>query len=128
MGPVGWTIIALTAVAAAITGIAIAANKAYNADVNAAKEAAKRAQELAEAHEEVKQKIDAIYGAFDNYDRAVEALNACTKGTEEWRDALDQVNQSALDLLNTYPELLKEANLFERDPNGMLAIVPEVKE
>jgi hypothetical protein len=40
-----------------------------------------------------------LKSAFDSYDTAVEKLNECREGTEEWNEALKEVNNTVLDIL-----------------------------
>ena len=120
------------ALAAAILGIAAAAAlvvvgiKAlinwYNKDAIAAEKAAKAAKEAADEHKRIQEELDKLKSKFSVYDDAVAALEKCTKGTQEWEEALKNVNDSVLDLLNEFPELLKQKDLFTRDDNGMFVI------
>lgn len=123
LGPVGWIILAVTALTAAIVGIGIAASNAYNKDAIEAKKAAEAAEDLAESHEEAKQTLTDLQSAFSQYDEAVAALEACTEGTEEWNTALEKVNETVLNLMNEYPSLLKDADVFTRNEiTGMLEL------
>jgi chromosome segregation ATPase len=63
------------------------------------------AKSLNEALEKTKTEIDEINNLFDNYDNAKKALEECTKGTKAWYEALENVNDSVLSLLEKYPEL-----------------------
>jgi hypothetical protein len=40
--------------------------------------------------------LNNIKSAFEAYDTAVDKLNECVKGTEEWNDALAEVNKTVL--------------------------------
>lgn len=112
-------VIAITAVAGAIAFLVTQQSK----EEKAAKKAIENAEKLAEAHNDAKDALEDLKSSFDAYDTAVEALEACTEGTEEWKNALEDVNETVLDLLNTYPDLLKDAELFDRNvDNGMLEI------
>lgn len=104
-------LIAIAAAAAAIYALV----KAYNADADAAKAAEEAASELADQAEETANKLTEIKNAIDQYDSAIDKLNECTKGTEEWNEALTEVNSQVNSLLSTYPELLKMGDLFNED-------------
>ena len=86
-----------------------------------AKKTAEAAEGLAEAANEAKQALEDIKSAFDGYDTAVTKLNECTKGTQEWRDALQAVNQEVLDIIANNPELASMMKI-SRDANGMMVI------
>ena len=122
-----WPITLIAAgVAAAIALITVAvkaASDAYNADAIEAEKAAKAAKDLAESHEEAKQTLEDLQSAFSQYDEVVAALESCTEGTEEWNTALQKVNETVLNLMNEYPHLLKDADVFTRNEiTGMLEL------
>ena len=122
MGPVGWIILAVVAAVTALTLAFSALSDVYNADAIAAKKAAENAEALASASEEAKRQLEGIKNGFDAYDTAVEKLNSCVKGTEEWNEALNEVNNTVMGLLDAYPELLGQKDLFTRNKDGMLEI------
>ena len=111
-------------IAAAIGGIIFAINaikqRSPEAQLKRTKEEAKK---LAEELDEIKNKTQEIKSVFDQYDDVVNKLDNCVKGTAEWKEALNEVNQVVLDLMTTYPELLSMPDLFTRDSEtGMLTI------
>lgn len=115
-------IIALVVAAIAAIGLVIYDQiSAYNADAIAAEKAAKAAETLGKKSQEAAQRAQSIKQAFDGYDSAVDKLRSCTKGTEEWNDALKAVNDSVLKLMEDYPDLVGEMDV-SRDENGMLTI------
>ena len=114
---IGVIILALGALAAAL----YAGVKAYNADAEAAKKAAEASEGLSEKAEEAAQNLEKISSAFENYDNLVDALNQCTKGTEEWNAALKAVNDEVLSIIKNNPELAKTMKI-ERNADGMLSI------
>jgi uncharacterized phage infection (PIP) family protein YhgE len=65
-----------------------ALTKACNADADAAKKAAETASDLSDAYDDAKSAAESLSSAFDDYTSVVETLNACTKGTQEWKEAL----------------------------------------
>jgi len=56
---------------------------------------------------------------FDTHDELVDELDELTKGTQAWKEKLDEVNQSVSDLIQKYPELAKYITLGD---NGQLLI------
>lgn len=81
-------------------------------------EAAKdRAEELKTALDEATTAANDLKSAFDSYKSVREKLESCTKGTEEWYEALNEVNDQVLDLLAKYPEL---AEYLHTDANGAM--------
>ena len=121
-----WQLTAIMiAIGLVIGGIVIAMKKLEAASPEGKLKAAQEeAKAMSEALDEAKSKADELHSAFDEYESIVDKLNKCTKGTQEWRDALEEANQKTTELLQKYPELLKEENLF--DENGILN--PEVLE
>lgn len=69
------------------------------------KAAKEQAKELNKALEETTNAAIELKNAFDEYDSAQKALEDCTKNTQEWNDALTDVNSQVLSLLQAYPEL-----------------------
>ena len=110
--------IALAAIAAVVAIALILAN-AYNADAKAAERAAKASQEMADSSEEVANRAKEVQEAFDGYKEVRKTLDECVKGTDEWNEALKNVNDNVIDLLKKYPELSQF--LIGRD-NGVLTL------
>ena len=69
------------------------------------KAAKEQAKELNKTLEETTNAAIELKNAFDEYDSAQKALEDCTKNTQEWNDALTDVNSQVLSLLQAYPEL-----------------------
>lgn len=84
--------------------------------------AQKAAEAAREEYNRLKQEVEDTKAAFEDYDSVVKTLSECTYGTEEWRDALEQVNTKVLELLTLYPELSK---YVYRGDNGELLIQQE---
>lgn len=93
----------------------------YNADANAAKEAKEAASQMAEQATTAREEVDKLREAFEKYDTAAEKLKQCKKGTQEWRDALKEVNTVVANLIREFPNL---ASSFEisRDQSGQIVI------
>ena len=123
----GWFTIAVAGIAALITGIIYLATKETEAEKKARK-AAEAAESMKSAAEEAKKVFEDLNNAFNTYDTAVEKLNDCRKGTEEWNQALKEVNNTVLDILKNNPELAKSADLFSRDKYGALIVNEEERD
>ena len=106
---------ALWPIAAVMAAVALAAwglSAAWKAMQDASpegqlKQANKEAQELHTALDDAKNSAKELEEAFNNYDNAVTTLENCTRGTEEWYTALQDVNDEVIKLLSLYPELSK---------------------
>ena len=122
LGPLGWVLLGVTAAVAGLTAAIYLGVKAYNADAEAAKKAAENAKAMAEEAEKAKQEVKDLADAFNRYDSAIDKLNSCTKGTQEWRDAVREVNDEVLSLLDKYPQLLEMQGAVERDTDGVLSL------
>lgn len=113
--------IAIVAVIGALVAISIAAYKAQHAHEEQMKRSAEAAESLKQKSEDAAQKVEDIKSAFDSYDSAVEALQNCTKGTEEWYNALSKVNDEILNILANDVNLASQLNI-SRNNEGMLQI------
>ena len=118
-----WQVTLIVAAIAAVVGIvAILVTQASKAEKEAAR-AAKAAEEMKDSAEEAAHALENIKSGFSAYDEAVDKLESCREGTEEWKEALEGVNDTVLQLLQDIPELAANANLFVRDlETGMLKI------
>ena len=120
--------IAIYAALALVIGAVIAGGKIlydnYNKEAIAAKRLADSYKELNEASQEARAEADKLNSTISGYDDAVEKLEACTRGTEEWRDALKEVNEAAIEVIENLPDALpdnmKLTDLYSRDSNGMI--------
>lgn len=93
----------------------------YNADANAAKEAKEAASQMAEQATAAREEVDKLREAFEKYDTAVEKLKQCKKGTQEWRDALKEVNTIVANLIREFPNLAGSLEI-SRDQSGQIVI------
>lgn len=93
----------------------------YNADANAAKEAKEAASQMAEQATAAREEVDKLREAFEKYDTAVEKLKQCKKGTQEWRDALKEVNTVVANLIREFPNLASSLEI-SRDQSGQIVI------
>ena len=112
---------AMAALALAVVSI-IAVFKAAQAATPEGKLKAlkEEATECSKAFDEAKTAAEELKSAFDNYDSLVEKLNECTQGTQEWKDALIDVNNAVLDLMANYPDLAQYVTRDEK--TGQLKI------
>ena len=78
-------------------------------------EVTQAATDAAEAYNNLS---DSLNGLNDKYEK----INELTAGTREWKDAVYEVNQQVLDLINEYPELAKAYSL---DENGIFRLTNE---
>lgn len=63
------------------------------------------AEMFATALEDTKTEAEQLKSAFDSYESVKKTLDECAQGTEEWKDALRDVNNEVLSLMEQYPEL-----------------------
>lgn len=106
---------------ALIAGSVKSLSDAYNADANAAKEAKEAASQMAEQATAAREEVDKLREAFEKYDTAVEKLRQCKKGTQEWRDALKEVNTVVANLIREFPNLAGSLEI-SRDQSGQIVI------
>lgn len=113
-------IAAIGAVAGAIYLIVEAAQ----AEANETKALAEAQEKLKEKTENLKSELDSLEQNFKGYEDAVSIMNQCIKGTEEWRDALNEVNSKVTEIISKYPSLLEFEGAIKRNENGALEIDP----
>lgn len=102
-GPVG----IILGIAAALAIVGVAAYKAYNKAADESKRANEALNLQKDALDSVKSSYDDLLSSIENYENAQKAIGELTKGTEEWKEAINEANQSVLELLEKYPELAK---------------------
>ena len=95
------TAVAVAAVAAAVW----TAVRAYESEAEAAKRATEAVKLQREALNQIKTEYDELKSAIEDHKNAQDAIKDLTKGTQEWRDAVNEANQSVLELMQTFPEL-----------------------
>lgn len=66
----------------------------------------KTAKDLSDAFDEAQQNAESLKSTIDSYDSVIETLNNCVKGTKEWNDALAEVKQATIDIVQKYPNLV----------------------
>ena len=127
--PIGLAIMAIVAaITAAVAAFAIFSDMAYKASPQGKLDAAAESAEALNAQlEETKARAEEVQEAFNNYNTVTDALDECVKGTQEWRDALSEVNNAVIDLIQQFPELTTMVNeagekAITRNGDGQLEI------
>ena len=120
-------LIPIIGVAAALTALAgIGFTAWYFSDAQKTAREMEKLQTATEAAdaaaEDATKAYEEVISAFDSYNNAVTALDELVVGTQEWKQALMEVNQQVLSLLDSYPEL---AQYVTRGENGQLQISEE---
>ena len=114
---VGW----IAAVASALIALGVAfynfeKNNSLETKLEKSQEAAKNA---AQAAEEAKEAYEKLGEAWDDLADKNTAIEEATKGTQEWRDAIREVNNAVLDLMDSYGGMIE----IGRGENGALTIL-----
>ena len=122
LGPYLPIVIAVVAALGALTAAILIGVKAWNKEAEAAKKAAEAAKALGDEYKQTKAAYEELKQSISDYQEARDALEDMTKGTQEWYDAVDQLNQKVLELMQTYPEL---AQYIKANDEGILAISEE---
>ena len=110
LSPVLVVVLLITAAIIALVAIiwaVVAAFKAWQASTpeGQLKAAEENAAALNTQLEETKTRVEEVKAAFDEYNSVTETLNNCIKGTEEWKEALRDVNNQVIELMQEFPEL-----------------------
>lgn len=94
-----------TIVGIAAVAIGVTLYKAWNKAADAAEEAAQKTKEAQKAYEDLRESYLNLKSSLDDLASAEDTLSELTKGTEEWKDALQEVNEKVLNLIKEFPEL-----------------------
>ena len=105
----------------AVIGVVYALVKAYNADADAAREAKKQAEELKNEYESIKESYQNVLDTVSDYTESLNALKKLEKGTLEWKQAVLELNEQVLNLIDKYPELAK----FVTSQDGVLGLTQQ---
>ena len=86
------------------------------------KKAKQAVEDLTTAEQEAKEAADNLRNSIESYDNAVEKLQSCKRGTEEWRDALLEANDAAIAVINNAHNLSGEdiKNLYSRNADNLI--------
>lgn len=116
--PIGGIIIAITALVAVLAILVTALMAVANAETEeekAVRLANERFEESKKAAEEARAAYEELKNAISSYDSVLEVLDKCVKGTQEWRDAFQEVLDKTYELIEKYPQLLQYEDLFNND-------------
>lgn len=84
----------------ALTAGLDAIDKAYHAEEIAADQAQADAEALQENYKSIQESYDNLLSTFDSYKEGSQTLDSLITGTDEWKEALIQANEAALQLIN----------------------------
>ena len=98
LGPIALVVGAIAAVGVGIYALV----KAYNADADAAKAAAERLADATEAYENCKIAAEDFKKSIEDYNEAKNAIKDLTSDMEGFKDAVDEANEKARELIETY--------------------------
>ena len=105
----------------AIIAIGYALVKVYNADKDAAIEAAKAAKEVKKEYEDVKTAYEDLTSTISDYGDSLNALSKLEEGTQAWKEAVLELNEQVIELLDKYPQLAQ----YVSNKDGVLSISSE---
>lgn len=114
LGPIGWIFMAVGAVSALTAAFDKWGKKTLTTE--------KQLENQKQALDAVKKSYDRINQSLEAYNDATAAMDKATKGTKEWNDALQEANNTLLDLIEKYPQL---AEYVKMGDNGQLYIADE---
>jgi tetratricopeptide (TPR) repeat protein len=102
-----WAVAIVAVIAALIVGIMAIANHVKN---SSPEEKLKKAEEATKKSEDAANKAAEAYEnlveSFDGLANKYKELENLTRGTEEWREAVANVNNEVLSLIEKYPDLI----------------------
>ena len=113
-GPIGITVISI----AALIAIFYALEKAIKTPEEELEEATKAADEAAEAANHAAEAFDNLQNSLDAIDNRSNEIEELARGTTAWKNAVHELNNEVLDLLEKYPEL----STFVKNEGGVLTI------
>lgn len=117
LGPIGLALVAFGAVAA----IGYAVSKAYDAQGESARKAAQAAVDAKQESQELTDSYNDLKTSLDELKNKESVLSGLTKGTREWNEAVMELNEQVLTLLDTYPQLAQ----YLENKDGVLSISNE---
>lgn len=120
-----WVMIILAAIIALAAGIAAGMKAVEN---NSAEKKLEKMQESADAAAEAADKMQKAYedlkNSLNDIGDANEKLKNLAHGTDEWREAVESLNNQVIDLIQQYPQLAQ----FMENKDGILTIDTESAE
>lgn len=118
LGPYVAVTVAIAAVVAGLVFLASIINKTAHAGENAIKEAEEQTERATESLNNVRDAVSEVKNKLDSLTDAYDTIDGLTKGTEEWYEAVSDVNYQVSELLKKYPELSK----YITSEDGMLTV------
>ena len=107
----------------ALTAGLDAIDKAYRAEEIAADQAQADAEALQENYRTLQESYDNLLSTFDSYKDGSQTLESLITGTDEWKEALIQTNEAALQLINNLG--LMEGQDYTIGTNGEITFTKE---
>ena len=114
----------VAAVAAAIAGIIVLIKDLkdeYNKEAIEAEKVSEATKNLKQESEEARAEAEKLKNVFEGYTSVVEKLKDCKENTQEWRDALKEVNDYVNQILTEHPELIGKISIT-RGSSGELQV------
>ena len=126
---IGWIAAIISAV---ISLIQIFSQFAPETQAKKTERLAEQTQKAAEAAQAAQQAYSNLIESFDKYGEAVNKINDLTVGTTEWKNALLDVNNQVLELLDKYPQLssylTSEKGVLNISEEGFQKILEQTQE
>ena len=114
-----WVVLIAAAIAAVVAAVIITVqtikNNSPEKKLEKAKEAAEKASEAAEKTADAYEHLDEALTSLGN---KYEVLDKLTQSTKEWNNAIMEINDSVLDLIEKYPQLAA----FVKSEDGVLKL------
>ena len=120
LGPYALIVAALAAIGVA----AYALYKDWNKEADAAKKASQVASNAKRHYEQLNEAYNNLKKSLEDYNAAQDAIDSMTKGTQEWKEAIQESNDAVLELINNYPKLAQ----YVQSVNGRLMISEQGQE
>ncbi len=120
-GPFAAIMLVILIIVIALVAIIIVLVMLFNSIETPEKQLQSAAENLAlagEAADLAAEKFDKLKESLDELDKKYDAMEGLVQGTKEWDEAVEDVNNSVLDLITKYPEL---ASLVTKE-NGVLKL------
>lgn len=123
LGGLGPAALVVLALAAAATAAYFAFQDMYGEQLKLEKEIENMQagyDALSQKVQETHDKIAGIQDAVNVYRDLTHQVYAATQGTEEYNKALEAANQSTMDMIDKYPDLMNFGDIFTRNANDLL--------
>ena len=124
-GPVGLIIAGIVALSAVLIGL-FAYNNYKNSPEQQLKRISKASEEAQEGLENAKKAYQDLQQSLSDLDSGIDAISEMTRGTVEWRNAINDSNDSLIKLLSTYGKL--SSTNYTIDSDGLMHLKDGVKE